>query len=56
MYTDCRKRATPAETAGGVHFLALSDADMLQTQLVLEPTEQKQDRISALRRALQSLD
>ena len=56
QYTDCRKRATPAETAGGVHFLALSDADMLQTQLVLKPTEQKQDRISALRRALQSLD
>jgi hypothetical protein len=56
QYVACRDRAISAETAHGVPFRALSDADMLQTQLVLEPTEQKQDRISVLRRALQSVD
>jgi hypothetical protein len=55
-YVKCRERAVAAQTAHGVPFRALSDADMLQTQLALEPTEQKQDRISVLKRALRSLD
>src|SRR5687768_445591 len=50
-YVECRDRAISGQTANSIPFLALSDSDMLQTQLVLEPAEQKQDRISVLRRA-----
>jgi hypothetical protein len=40
-------------TAGGIPYRGLSDADMLQCQLALEANEQKQDRIAALKRALE---
>ena len=49
----CRSRARVGKTAGGSQFLALSDEDMLECQLALPEGERKQDRISALRRAIE---
>lgn len=51
-YTECKTRATRSKTATGVEFLGLGDADMLQTQLALEAVDQKMDRITALRKAI----
>jgi hypothetical protein len=48
----CWQRATSETTASGVEYRGLSDEDMLQCQLALSEGEQKQDRIRALRDAI----
>jgi hypothetical protein len=40
------------QTGGGVAYRGLSDADMLQCQLGLDPPFRKQDRMTALRQKL----
>ena len=56
QYEQCRQRAIASRTSSGVPYLALADEDMLQTQLVLDPAEQKLDRISVLKRALKKVN
>ena len=53
-YEECKSRAIPARTKGDVQYLGLSDRDMLQTQLALELADRKLDRISILRKAMES--
>ena len=55
-YEECKQRGISGRTANGVDYIALSDEDMLQTQLALDPREQKLDRISVLKRALEGLE
>jgi hypothetical protein len=45
-------RAAHEQTAAGTKYHGLGDADMLQCQLVLDPAQQKQDRIRVLQTAL----
>ncbi|HEX5102858.1 MAG TPA: hypothetical protein VFV87_03555 [Pirellulaceae bacterium] len=44
--------AISGTTAGGVPYRGLSDADMLQCQLALDPGQRKQDRIAILKQKL----
>lgn len=53
-YAECKKRARPAETGSGIPYLGLSDDDMLQTQLALETSDQKPERIAVLKKAAAS--
>jgi hypothetical protein len=53
-YSECKNRAIDFYTSSGVPYRGLSDSDMLQTQLVLEPAEQKPERISRLKKAMES--
>jgi hypothetical protein len=48
----CQHRAVKATTKAGVGFLALSDEDMLQCQVVLPEHEQKLDRVRFLKERL----
>lgn len=51
-YNECRQRAIESKTSNGVPFRGLADGDMLQTQLALEVSDQKADRVSILKQAL----
>jgi hypothetical protein len=52
-WSESRGRAETGTTGGGVAFVALSDADMLQCQMALPEGEQNGQRVEALRRALE---
>lgn len=49
----CRERAVEGKTAAGVPYVGISDRDMLASQEALPASEQKPDRIRALRRLLE---
>ncbi|HYF48005.1 MAG TPA: hypothetical protein VEJ63_01265 [Planctomycetota bacterium] len=51
-YQASKQRAALKHTAAGVKFLSLSDEDMLRCQEVLDPREQKLDRMRTLREAI----
>lgn len=52
-WRDCRARAIASATLAGIVYRGLSDEDMLRSQLALEGSDQKPDRIRALRAAVQ---
>ena len=47
-----RQAAVSGQTSSGVPYFGLSDEDMLQCQLALDPAFRKPDRIAALRHKL----
>jgi len=51
-WTAARQSAVSGQTQGGVPYWGLSDADMLQCQLAIDPGSQKPIRIAVLRQAL----
>jgi hypothetical protein len=51
-WAECSRRAVKAKTTQGIVFLALSDEDLLKSQLSLPIQEQKQDRIRFLKQVL----
>jgi hypothetical protein len=51
-YSVCRTRSVSAQTASGVPFQSLCDADMLACQEALPPGEQKIRRMEILREAI----
>lgn len=54
-WNSARQSAVSGHTSGGVPYFGLSDADMLQCQLALDPGSQKPSRIAILRQHLQLL-
>lgn len=52
-WAECAARAVSGETAGGVPYRGLCDADMLRCQQALPEGERKLDRIAVLRRAIE---
>ncbi|MGI8980182.1 MAG: hypothetical protein ACR2FY_13235 [Pirellulaceae bacterium] len=55
-WQDCHRRAVRGTTPAGTPFLGISDHDMLECQLALNPGLQKQDRIRYLRNIVESSD
>lgn len=51
-WAECRRRAFPGQTSGGVPYPGLADEDMLRCQLALSEAERNAERIRALRKAL----
>jgi hypothetical protein len=51
-WQSCRDRAIRESTASGISYWGLCDEDMLQCQLALAVELQKQERVLALRKAL----
>ena len=51
-WTECRRRAFPGRTSGGVPYLGLADEDMLRSQLALAEPERSEERIRGLKKAL----
>jgi hypothetical protein len=51
-WAESRAKAQMGETGGGVAFVGLSDADMLESQMALPEAEQNEQRIRALKKAL----
>ncbi len=51
-----RAKAYAGETAGGVAFVGLSDADMLESQMALPEGERNQQRIRVLKKALRQAE
>jgi hypothetical protein len=52
-WAQCRQRAYSGATGAGTLYFGLSDADMLTSQAALPEPERKQDRIRALRAAIE---
>ena len=55
-WQECRLRAVRGATENGTPFLGISDSDMLECQLALNPGVQKQDRIRYLQNIIESSD
>lgn len=53
-WRECHARAVTGETSSGTAYQGISDEDMLQCQLSLDPNSQKLDRIRDLQKAIAS--